>query len=294
MKVRIVWTPIGRPAALGNLISGTRQKLIAGARQENVELEAPPRALVDIHSHILWGLDDGSRDLSESLAMLEMAYARGTTDIVATPHANYRYKFDSGIIAERVAELRALMPSFPRIHLGCDFHLNVHNVEDALANPHKYTINGLNYLMTEFPDLIIPTTSEEILRLLIEAGITPVITHPERNQILQGSLERLEEWVSMGCLLQVTGQSLSGGFGRKAQEVAWQLLTDRLVHVIASDAHDTTERPPRLDLAWKAIKHKMGEAVATSLFIDNPSAIIAGRPIPVPEAMASKGHSAGR
>lgn len=269
MKVRIVWTPRGRRASPGNLSNATLRT--------DVRLDAPPRALVDIHSYILWGLDGGSRDLNQSLTMLEIAYARGTTDIVATPQANDEYNFDPAIVAERLAKLRALGPALPRIHRGCDLHLSARNVEDALASPHKYTINGLNYLVTEFPDIMSFSKAEEILRRLISVGITPVITRPERNPILQSSLGRLGQLVSMGCLLQMTAQSLTGGFGKEAHETALQILAAGLVDVIASDARDTVHRPPRLDLAWKVVKRQMGEAVATDLFINNPSAIILGQ-----------------
>ncbi len=271
MKVRIAWRPLfgrAKPEDITN-----------DAPSDNGAEDAPPRALVDIHSHILWGLDDGAGDLSETLAMLEMAYAHGTTDIVATPHANYRYRFDKAIIEERIAELRASAPALPRIHAGCDFHLNVQNVDDALAHPHKYAINGLNYVMTEFPDLMIPTSSEEILRRLIEAGMVPVITHPERNANLQNAMQRLSEWVSMGCLIQVTAQSLTGEFGKEAQESAWQMFAAGLVHVVASDAHDTVGRPPRLDAAWAAVKKELGKATAVRVFIHNPSAVITGQPL---------------
>ena len=183
------------------------------------------------------------------------------------------------MIADRIAELRKHLPGLPRIHAGCDFHLNVPNVDDALLHPKKYTINGLSYLMVEFPDLIIPASSEQILRRLVAAGIIPVITHPERNPYLSRDLERLQSWCATGCLLQVTAQSVTGRFGKDAKQSAWTLLRMGMVHAVASDAHDPQDRSPRLDSAWRAVRQELGEPEAKKLFIENPGAIIQGQPL---------------
>ena len=103
--------------------------------------------MIDIHSHILWGLDDGARECSDSLAMLKMAADCGTTDIVASPHSDLRFAFLPELINERIDHLTGASGGVPRIHRGCDFHLSFENVQDALAFPHKYTIGGLSYLL---------------------------------------------------------------------------------------------------------------------------------------------------
>ncbi len=166
-----------------------------------------------------------------------------------------------------------------RIHRGCDFHLSLDNVQSAMQDPTRFTINGLSYLMVEFAETIIPTSTEEIFRLLLERGVTPVITHPERNPILQDSFKRLSKWIEMGCLLQITAQCLTDRFGKAAELSARALLKMRMVHVIASDAHDTQHRPPRLDLAREILTRELGSDVAAMLLEDNPAAIIAGREI---------------
>jgi protein-tyrosine phosphatase len=273
MKVHVKWTPGATWRSARTL--DTRVE----ARQGPAEFPPPP-GLIDIHSHILWDLDDGSQNLEQSLAMLQMAADNGTTDIVATPHANYRYKFDPEAIAYRIKALQTRSPSSLRIHSGCDFHLNVNNIRDALANPHRYTINGLNYLMVEFPEIVLPASSEDILRRLIAHGINPVITHPERNSHLRQDLDRLAAWVAMGCLIQVTAQALTDRFGKDAQKSAWALVKKDLVHAVASDAHDTVDRPPRLDHAWRLLKQEMSEEVAARLLINNPRAVIEGKPLP--------------
>src|ERR1035438_7937076 len=101
--------------------------------------------MVDIHSHILWGLDDGARTLEQSLAMMQIAGASGTTDIVATPHANFRYSFQPALVAQRIEEISA-GGGQPIVHRGCELHLTFDNIQDALQNPAKYAINGGRYL----------------------------------------------------------------------------------------------------------------------------------------------------
>jgi len=240
------------------------------------EADAPPHALVDLRSHILWGLDQGPLDLDQSLAMLKVAAEHGTTDIVATPRASFESRFDPRIIAQRVAELRVRSNGSIRIHTGCDFHFGLGNIRDALANPRKYTINGQKHLLVEFPDALVPPAAEEILGRFRAKGIVPIIAHPERHPLLQRSFERLQGWVSMGCILQVTARSLSGHFGKIEQRCAWGLLQDGLAQVIASDSRDAIRNPPRLDLAWRLVKHELGEDAASRLLIDHPSAILQG------------------
>jgi protein-tyrosine phosphatase len=235
--------------------------------------------MVDIHSHILYGLDDGAKDQADSLAMLRIAAETGTTDIVATPHADFQFQFRPDLIADRIQELNSITGAKPRIHRGCDFHLSIENVQACLKDHTSYTINGLNYLMVEFADALIPPSTEEILRQFGERGIVPVVTHPERNPILQESTARLQKWIEMGCLLQITAQSLTDRFGKIAQKSAWNWLNKGMVHVIASDAHDTMHRPPRLDIARDLIAERFGADTANLLLVENPGSILEGYPV---------------
>lgn len=229
---------------------------------------------VDIHSHILYGLDDGAKTLQDSVDMLRIAAAAGTTDIVATPHANGQYRFDPATIDQRIAELAS--HSDVRIHRGCDFHLQPDNILDALAHPDKYTVNGRAYLMLELPEMAISPNTDEILLRLLDAGIVPIITHPERNRPLQRRLDELAQWVESGCYLQVTAGSCTGRFGKAAQACADALMRRGLVHFIASDAHDSKHRPPTLRPAYEALASVWGEDAIHPLFDDNPRAVLTG------------------
>lgn len=211
--------------------------------------------------------------------MLKLAAESGTTDIVATPHADLQYAFQPQLVRERVAELEAAVDGKPRIYEGCDFHLTYDNIQDALANPAKYTINHKNYLLVEFSHMLIFQNSAEIFARLRGAGIIPVITHPERNALLQQRLPHLERWVQQGCCLQITAQSVLGRFGKTARQFSIELLENRIVHFIASDAHDTLHRPPVLREACAWVAEQYGDAMASSLFVDNPHAVLAGAPL---------------
>ena len=233
--------------------------------------------MIDIHSHILPGLDDGPATLEECVVMVRLAVETGTTDIVASPHASLEFQYDPAVVDEKIAELAAACGPVPRIYRGCDFHLTYDNIQDALARPATYTINRRCYLLVEFSELLIAKSSDEIFARMREAGIVPVITHPERNWLLQQRVGQLEAWVAAGCCLQVTAQSLLGRFGREARDCAWQLLRRNLAHFVASDAHDPQDRTPRLDLAYQQIARKLGEAHAERVLVGNPRAALEGR-----------------
>jgi protein-tyrosine phosphatase len=232
--------------------------------------------MVDIHSHILPGLDDGAQSMEESVEMLAIAAASGTTDIVATPHANGEFRFEPERIQRLFQDLSGRKNVSIRIHLGCDFHLNYDNLLDAINDPAKYTINNHQYLMVELPDLIALAAVKKAINQLIGVGIIPVITHPERNRSLQPELRELERWVAEGARVQVTAQSLLGRFGSAAQHAADSLMSANRVHFIASDAHDCIDRTPDLSEAYKCVSARYGAHRAEALFIHNPKATLRG------------------
>jgi len=214
--------------------------------------------------------------------MARMAHEFGTTDLVATPHADPTYTFEPERIRERLAELASSVDGALRLYSGCDFHLSYDNIRDAIANPRKYTINQKCYLLVEFSDLLIFHNTPEIFSRLRDAGMLPVVTHPERNGLLQQRLEDLARWIEAGAFIQVTAQSLVGDFGRRAQEFCRTLLDRRMVHFVASDAHDCQRRPPRLDHAYAWLKERYGEPLAEALCVTNPRATLTGEALEIP------------
>lgn len=236
--------------------------------------------MVDIHFHLLPGLDDGPETLEMAIEMAEMAAAAGTTHIVATPHANATFVFDPELIAQRVAELRAKIGDRVKIFTGCDFHLSFENLQDIQKHRNRYTIDGKGYLLVEFAPYSIPPEIDQTFHQLQLAGITPIITHPERNRILRRHTDWLDKWTSRGCAVQVTAGSLLGRFGPNAQQSATAWLESDRIHILASDAHNTTSRPPELAAAFEHVAEKRGEEIARALCIENPLAALEDRPLP--------------
>jgi protein-tyrosine phosphatase len=242
------------------------------------------RAVIDIHCHILPGLDDGPDSFETSIAMAEMAIADGITHVIGTPHAHPNHAFDPAKIKERRDELQGLFEGRLILATGSDFHLSYENLEDIRFDPSRYTLNQKNYLLVEFADFSIPPALDQALHNLQLAGLVPIVTHPERNPLIRAQPERLFKWLGQGCYVQVTAQSLLGRFGRLAQEASQEWLRAGAVHFIASDAHNVTSRPLRLKETFDWVAKTHDEDVAQALLVDNPLAAFEGRPLPfVPE-----------
>ncbi|MHB8301396.1 MAG: tyrosine-protein phosphatase [Acidobacteriaceae bacterium] len=235
--------------------------------------------MIDIHHHLLFGLDDGPRDLETSLQMAEIAIEDGITHVVCTPHANSEYIFSPEENAARLAQLQEKLGDRLTLGLGCDFHLSFDNIESAREQPERYSINRGRYLLVEFPDFGIPQNISNSFHEMLVAGVVPILTHPERNLTLMQKPEKLDEWLEMGCLVQVTAGSLLGRFGKGPQRVAQQLLASQRVHVIATDAHNTTSRPPVMSDAYNFIAGKQGEQEAERLCVENPRRIFYSEPL---------------
>jgi protein-tyrosine phosphatase len=236
--------------------------------------------LIDIHSHILPEVDDGARSWEVSQEMCRMAAADGIEHMVATPHANDRYRYDREHLREILGRLRALVGTKPQLSLGCDFHLSYENVQDALVHPEIYLIDNSHYLLVELSNYSIPAHVEESFTQFGSKGIIPVITHPERNPILQQTPQRVLRWVEMGCVVQVTASALTGAWGSRVLRAAEWLMERGAVHVLASDAHDTKHRVPKLSAARTEVEELYGKELARALVEDNPRAIISGKALP--------------
>jgi protein-tyrosine phosphatase len=236
--------------------------------------------MIDIHSHVLSGMDDGASSVEESLAMLEIARESGTTGIVATPHCNPEYAYRPELVDSAIAELNARAGGKPEIHRGCEFHLNADNIDLLEKQPAAYTIDGRQYLLIECPDRHVGKYTEAVLRRLLDQGLIPIIAHPERNPFLQREIDRLAAWVELGCPIQVTAMSITGAFGEPAKTASAQLLDRGLAHVVASDAHDLKYRRPDLREAYAAVQARYGGDAAELLFEVNPGRIVEGLPVP--------------
>jgi len=236
--------------------------------------------MIDIHHHLLYGIDDGSPDLETSLAMARESAANGVTHIVCTPHACEYYPYLTNLIAERYAELRELLKGQMGLSLACDFRMNAENIAEAAANPLRYSIDGKGYLLIEFSFHSIPPKMNDAMLRLQSTGYKLIVTHPERYPAVLGRPEMLAEWLRMGCMVQVTAGSLYGRFGKMAEAFSNELLERNWVHFIASDAHNVTSRPPHLKKGFEHVANHAGEETARRLCETNPRAAVEGAPLP--------------
>jgi protein-tyrosine phosphatase len=236
--------------------------------------------MIDIHHHLLFGVDDGPKDLESSVAQAEAAAADGITHIVCTPHANDTWEFDPETNRERLAAIRERVPDSLTLGLGCDFHLSYENIEDALKYPTKFTINQGAYLLVEFAEFMIPQNIGDIFYEFSVKGMRPIITHPERNPLLQKDHGRMAEWIRTGCLVQITASALGGRFGKRAHALSWELLEKNWVQFIATDAHNIDGRRPSMRNAYEAVARRFGEATAERLCVENPRAAFENQKLP--------------
>ena len=244
--------------------------------------------MIDVHSHILPAMDDGARDLEEALEMARLAVVDGIRVMVATPHLFKHKSVDLAasnekrvildhldIFRERLAAEGIALEILP----GCDVPLSVEALS-LLAEDRVLTINdGKRYLLLELPHFSLPPSLEEICFSLQSRGITPIITHPERHPIIQERPDRLERLIDLGCLIQLTAGSLTGGFGRQVVRISRQMVKKGYIHLLASDAHNTQGRPPILSKAVKELTRLVGSEQARAMVTRIPEKIIKREPI---------------
>lgn len=238
--------------------------------------------MIDIHCHILPEVDDGPKSWEIAVEMCRMAAKDGITHTVATPHANDRYVYDRVYLSGLLDQLREKIAPDLKLEftLGCDFHMSFENLERVIEHPHTYTIGETNYLLIELSNFSVPANLSECLTRLGDRGLTPILTHPERNPILQQTPQRVLEWAEQGCLVQVTASALTGFWGERPEIIARWLLDRSAVHILSSDAHDTKRRIPNLS-AGRAVAEKIvGAEYAQALVESNPGAVVNGIPIP--------------
>ena len=240
---------------------------------------------VDIHCHILPGVDDGAPSLADSLEMAAMASADGIRTIIATPHANHEYPpLPAEEYLQRIANLqveidRIQMPL--RILPGADVQITETLVARVRARQILTLADTGRYILLELPhDIYIPI--DDLMAELKTIGTRSILSHPERNPGIQANLDLLEPLVERGCLLQVTAGSILGEFGREPQAIALHMLRHRLAHFVATDAHSPRFRKPLLRQAYRSVSALTENSYADQIFKHFPAAVAEGRPIVIP------------
>lgn len=241
--------------------------------------------MIDLHCHILPGLDDGADSLEEAVEMARIAEGDGIEKIVATPHLfrdNFMHK-DLSIIEERRRELSKVLEAKNiqvEILCGAEVHIS-HNLLDEIRENRSYlVINQSSYMFVEFPsEHVFPGVKELFFELMSE-GIIPIIAHPERNSVFVRNPSFLYELVQMGGLAQANRGSFSGIYGKEAEEAVFRFMALNLIHFIGSDGHNRRSLAPRLSEARKRVETIIGEEKARVLVKDNPQAVLEDKEIP--------------
>ena len=232
--------------------------------------------MIDIHSHLLFGVDDGPDTMEGTMRMIEEAIAEGITHLVVTPHAySPQYHVPVEEVKSQVRMISDII-SAAGIHLtlstGQEVRIHEHLVRNLL-NKEILTLANSRYLLLELPTQHVPNYTVKIIQSLLEEGIVPIIAHPERNKGIAEKPERLERLVRHGALAQVTAGSVAGHCGKNVQKLSIQLIEANLIHAYGSDAHNTDNRPFLFNKGLEVIAKKMDTETVDMLLLNNQQII---------------------
>ncbi|SFF15412.1 protein-tyrosine phosphatase [Paenibacillus algorifonticola] len=234
--------------------------------------------MIDIHTHILPGIDDGAARLEDSVALARAAAAEGIKTIIATPHhLNGRYVNPTQVVEELTRTLNELLQELDiplDVYTGQEVRLHQELLEHFQQGS-LLTLAGSSYMLLELPSSHIPKNTEQTVYELGLLGIHAVIAHPERNAAIIQQPARLEELVRLGAFGQVTSHSLLGAFGKTVERASWKLCEAGLIHLVSSDAHHVERRGFRLKEAYDRIQKVMGTEWS-DYFQQNASSLLRG------------------
>ena len=258
-----------------------------GGKRSGSSSPARYEDMVDIHVHILPGFDDGPDSMEESLAMLRLAEQDGITKLIATPHSAHlvHKSYGKSEIRATVADLQQQAGSLGmkvEVLPGIEVHLGA-DLEREFAEGKAFVLADSRYLLLELPFSTYPISSEQVVCDLRIRGLVPILAHPERLEYFQRDPALLKRLLRGGALTQVTAGSLNGDFGQRTRKFTEALLGQGAVHFLASDAHDSDYRRPKLSEARQAAAALMGEEQARLLTVDRPLAVTANAAIEVEE-----------
>ena len=239
--------------------------------------------MIDIHCHLLPGIDDGAPTLEEALAMCQLAAADGCTTMIATPHLRHQYWWndDREAIEDLHRKTRTAVSGAIDLRLGGEIAVHSESCSelDELPNGALLTLAGSRYVLLEFERRGLTLDPFELIHELQIAGFVPIIAHPERIVWMAERPALLREMAEEGALLQLTGLSVTGQLGRQLQNLSLDWLAKGWVDFIASDAHRLEVRPPGLSEAYRTVQQHWGEQAAERIFVENPQAILDDRPL---------------
>ncbi|TVY10387.1 tyrosine-protein phosphatase [Paenibacillus cremeus] len=240
--------------------------------------------MIDIHTHILPGIDDGAEDMDEAIRMAKAAVVEGISVVIATPHhANGKYDNPGTRVASQVQELndRLVQERIPlSILQGQEIRIYDRLIDDLQSNQ-AIALHNSPYLLLELPSGEVPSNTEDLIHELRVLRKIPIIAHPERNMELAAQPAKLMRLIELGALSQLTSHSVNGVFGSKMQKKCVQWCKEGLVHFISSDAHNLTKRAFGLQGAYTLLSEKVGDSMV-NYFQENAHRLVRGEPIPAP------------
>ncbi|MCM3639284.1 capsular biosynthesis protein [Sporosarcina luteola] len=248
--------------------------------------------MIDVHCHILFGVDDGPKTIEDTIRIVERAAKEGITDMIATPHAfSPHYHVPKEEIKGQIRLLTDCLQAggYPiNLHTGQEVRLHEHVVENVIKGE-AMTLAGSRYLLLELPSQSIPLYTESVIQSMLENGVSPIIAHPERNRAIAEKPARLERLIRHGALAQVNAGSLSGQFGKSVQRLSIQLVEANLIHTYGSDVHDTKTRP-LLFIAGLNYLEKKKKLDSIDILLKNNKRILTDEPFIIlePEIPAMK------
>ncbi|MBI4707565.1 MAG: capsular biosynthesis protein [Candidatus Omnitrophica bacterium] len=240
--------------------------------------------MVDLHAHILYGIDDGPNTLEESIKMCKMAYDDGIRTIVVTPHVG-KFPNTKEIITEKYKELKVGLSAQDisiELFTGADVELEP-DLINKLKSSQFLTINNSRYFLLDTPPTLLPPNITDYVAALVSLGLIPIITHPERCLQIQGDLSFLYGIIKAGALVQVTAASILGKMGEDAKEAVIKMLKSGLVHIIATDCHGIDKRRPKLSEAVQLVSSVVGKNQALEMVTTIPQNIIDNKPLKLSE-----------
>lgn len=240
--------------------------------------------MIDIHSHVLPGLDDGSRDIYETIEMLTMAAEAGVTDMVATPHCNIQGTFENYYSQHYLQTFREVEKAIHKLGLQIRLYPGAEvfvteDLPDLIAGGKILTLNGGHYMLLEFDFYDSLEFANDMLEKISKMGIRPVIAHPERYFFVQQKPRIAYEWYEKGYVLQCNKGSFTGRFGKHCLKMANELIDRKLVSVIASDAHSSYHRTPVMTDAYEELLDGIDASYLELLFEENPRRILKDEPV---------------
>lgn len=231
--------------------------------------------LIDLHCHILPGVDDGAKDMAEALAMIDMARADGTAALVLTPHYRGRFRQNKPQMLREVFEdLRQKTPGM-QLYLANEAGYE-RELTDKLAEGRVLTVGGSRYVLLELPMDVEPSQALSAVREVADQAFIPILAHVERYDVFLRNKHLLDRMLDMGALIQINADSVLGRQGLAAKRLCHWLLKSRRAHFVASDCHDLKYRPPKLRECFDYVTKKYGEEYAAALFRENARVVLTG------------------